>query len=261
MKKVSILSWNINGIRAAHKKGFLSWLSEIHPDIVCLQEIRANSSQLDDILAKPLDYFAYWNSAKKTGYGGTALLSRKEPISVKYGIGNKSFDQEGRTIIAEYSDFTLINCYFPNGNRNQERLQYKLKFYDTFLKKCQKMQTKGHKIIFCGDLNTAHTEIDLIQPKANNNRSGFLPEERNRINKMIKAGYTDTFRHFYPYLTGQYTWWPNKLHFRKQNKGWRFDYLFVDEEIIKHVLDAFILPEVAHSDHCPIGIFLETQGD
>lgn len=259
MKTISILSWNVNGIRAAYKKGFLSWLSKSHPDILCLQEIRAKSFQLEGALAKPLDYYIYCNSADKPGYGGTALLSRRKPISVKYGLGNKMFDQEGRTIIAEYSDFTLINCYFPNGNRNSDRLQFKLNFYDAFLIKCQELQAEGHKIVFCGDLNTAHKEIDLAKPKGNHNRSGFLPEERDWINKVINTGYTDTFRHFYPYSSGRYTWWSYGRNSREQNMGWRFDYLFADRKKIKHVTSSFILHEVDCSDHCPIGILMESQ--
>lgn len=259
MKTISLVSWNVNGVRAIHKKGFLDWLSKANPDILCLQEIRARRIQLDAELVEPFGYHTYWNSAEKGGYGGTALFTRKKPISVEFGLGDKMLDNEGRTIIAEYSDFTLINCYFPNGNRNQERLLFKLKFYEAFLKKCKKLRKQGHRILFCGDLNIAHTEIDLAKPKNNNNKSGFLPEERQWIDKIIKSGFVDTFRHFYPGLSGQYTWWSYRQSSREQNLGWRFDYFFVNDEQIKSVIDAFILPEVTYSDHCPIGIRLEKQ--
>lgn len=258
MKTLSLFSWNVNGIRAAYRRGFLSWLSEVRPDILCLQETRVKLSQLNDSLAKPLNYYVYWNSAEKKGYGGTALFSRKKPIAVKYGFGNKTLDKEGRTIVAEFPNFTLINCYFPNGNRNHERLLFKLQFYEDFLTKCKKLRDKGHKIIFCGDLNTAHREIDLAKPKNNKNKSGFLPPERKWISKVIKNGYIDAFRHIYPFSSGQYTWWSYRKNSRKQNMGWRFDYFFVDKEEINRVTDASIFPEVVCSDHCPIKIQIES---
>ncbi len=259
MNKISLISWNVNGVRAVQKKGFLSWLSKTGPDILCLQEIRARKNQLDSELIKPVHYHTYWNSADKNGYGGTALFTRKQPISVEFGLGDKNLDNEGRTIIAEYSDFTLINCYFPNGNRNQERLLFKLKFYDAFLSKCKKLRKKGHKIVFCGDLNTAHTEIDLAKPKVNKTKSGFLQKERQWIDKVIESGFVDTFRHFNPDSSGHFTWWSYRPNSREQNLGWRFDYFFVDNEKMENVSDAFILPEVTYSDHCPIGIKLKSQ--
>lgn len=258
MKTISIFSWNVNGIRAAHKKGFQSWLTEACPDILCLQEVRANNSQFNEILAKPLDYHIYWNSADKKGYGGTAIFTKKKPISICYGLGKNNIDEEGRTIIVEYKDFTLINCYFPNGNRNQDRLLFKLEFYKSFLNKCKELKLNGHKILFCGDLNTAHKEIDLAMPKNNKNKSGFLQEERMRINDIVRSGYVDSFRHFHPNLSEQYTWWSYRKNSREQNKGWRFDYVFVDKDKMNHILDAFILPEVNCSDHCPIGVYLKS---
>ena len=254
MKTYTLISWNVNGIRAACKKGFLSWLSKTSPDILCLQEIRAKKTQLDSKIIKPFGYYSYWNSADKEGYGGTALFTRERPISVEYGLGDKTLDNEGRTIIATYSDFILINCYFPNGNRNQRRLSFKLQFYETFLKKCKKLKEKGYKIIFCGDLNTAHTEIDLAKPKNNITKSGFLLKERQWIDKIIKSGFVDTFRHFHPDLSGQFTWWSYNPNSRKQNLGWRFDYFFVDNKEINNVIAADIYNDIAYSDHCPIGI-------
>jgi len=253
----TLLSWNINGIRAAYKRGFLDWLSDVVPDILCLQETKANDSQLVDELARPEGYYAYWHGAQRPGYSGTALLSREEPMSVTYGIGVEKFDVEGRTIIAEYPDFTLINCYFPSGSRDHSRVLFKLEFYDAFLTKCEELRESGKTLIFCGDVNTAHREIDLARPKTNKKTSGFLPEERAWIDKIIEANYVDTFRHLYPELTEQYTWWSTVTNSRAKNIGWRLDYFFIVAEAVERVSDAFIMPDVLGSDHCPVGIRLK----
>lgn len=255
-EKITLLSWNVNGIRSAYRKGFLPWLTEVKPDILCLQEIRATETQLHDSLAMPDGYYSYWNSSDRAGYGGTALFSRKKPLSITYGLGDGNLDREGRTIIAEYPNFFLINSYFPNGNRNHDRLLYKLNFYEAFQKKCDDLHNQGKVVIFCGDLNTAHKEIDLFNPKTNKKKSGFLPEERKWIDRMIESGYVDTFRYFYPNLSEQYSWWSYMLNARENNRGWRFDYIFIRKEAKKRILDAFILKEVSYSDHCPVGITL-----
>jgi exodeoxyribonuclease-3 len=254
---ISLLSWNVNGVRAAHRKGFLDWLAEANPDILCLQETKAYQSQLPAELAEPAGYHAYWNGARrKKGYSGTALLTRTQPLTVEFGLGIEEFDQEGRTIIAQYPSFTLINCYFPNGGRDHSRVPFKLAFYDAFLERCEGLRAQGQTVIFCGDVNTSHQEIDLARPKENQKTTGFLPEERAWIDRVVEAGYVDTFRHLQPDLAGQYTWWSMITRARDRNIGWRLDYFFIVNEAIDRVSDAFILPEVMGSDHCPVGLRL-----
>lgn len=255
----TLLSWNVNGVRSIQRKGFLAWLANSGPCILCLQETKASKSQLRRDLAQPEGYYAYWNSAGRAGYSGTALLSREEPISVDFGLGIAEFDQEGRTITAKYVDFTLINCYFPHGGRDHSRIPFKLAFYDAFLSKCEKLRSQGETVIFCGDINTAHKEIDLARPKQNEKNTGFLPEERLWLDKVIKAGYVDTFRHFHPSLVDQYTWWSSRTKAREHNIGWRLDCFFVVSEAIERITDAFILSDVMGSDHCPVGIRLRTR--
>lgn len=253
---LTLLSWNVNGMRAVHKKGFLTWLAEAKPDILCLQETKCEESQLPVEVAQPAGYHTLWHCATKKGYSGTALLSREVPLSVQFGLGLPEFDQEGRTIIAEYPTFTLINCYFPNGGRDHLRVPFKMAFYEAFLAKCQELRARGQTVVFCGDVNTSHREIDLANPRSNQKTTGFLPEERAWIDKLVEAGYVDTFRHLYPTLTGQYTWWSVVTAARGRNIGWRLDYFFVAQEGMERVEDAFILPEVMGSDHCPVGLRL-----
>jgi exodeoxyribonuclease-3 len=254
---LTLLSWNVNGMRAVYQKGFLPWLFETAPDILGLQETRVEVEQLPDEVALPAGYHAFWhNSAVKKGYSGTALLSREAPLSVQFGLGLPEFDLEGRTIIVEYSTFTLLNCYFPNGRHDHSRVPFKLAFYEAFLNKCQELRAQGRTIVFCGDVNTSHREIDLAHPRANQKHTGFLPEERAWVDRIIDAGYVDTFRHFYPDLKGQYTWWSTVTGARERNIGWRLDYFFIAREAIGRVEAAFILPEVMGSDHCPVGIRL-----
>ena len=252
---ITLLSWNVNGIRAVHKKGFLDWLAEADPDILCLQETRAEEDQLTAKLAQPDGYRGYWNGSKrKKGYSGTGLLTRPEPLSVEFGLGIEEFDQEGRTVVATYPTFTLLNCYFPNGGRDHKRVPFKLAFYDAFLEKCERLRAQGQAVIFCGDVNTSHREIDLARPKDNQKTTGFLPEERAWIDQVVEAGYVDTFRHFYPDMEGQYSWWSVPTGARARNIGWRLDYFFVAEEVMDRVAEANILPDVMGSDHCPLGI-------
>jgi exodeoxyribonuclease-3 len=256
-KTITLLSWNVNGIRAAHRKGFLDWLNEAAPDILCLQETRAEKSQLPVALAHPEGYHSFWNSSRtKKGYSGTALLTRSRPLDVQFGLGTEEFDQEGRTIIAYYPSFTLINCYFPNGGRDHSRVPFKLAFYDAFLDKCEYLRSQGQALVFCGDVNTAHKEIDLAHPNANQKTTGFLPEERAWIDQVVASGYIDTFRHYYPDLEGQYTWWSMPTRARERNVGWRIDYFFIGAELFDKTTDAFILPDVMGSDHCPVGLRL-----
>ena len=255
---ITLLSWNVNCVRAIHKKGFLDWLAEASPDILCLQETRADAPELPVALAQPDGYRGYWNASRiKRGYSGTALLTRTDPLDLEYGLGIHEFDTEGRTIIARYPTFTLLNCYFPNGSRDLSRVPFKLRFYEAFRVKCEQLRAAGQAVIFCGDVNTSHKPIDLAHPKANEKNTGFLPEERAWIDQVVEAGYVDTFRYLHPDEAGQYTWWSMPTQARERNIGWRLDYFFVAREVINRVVDAFILPEVTGSDHCPVGIRLQ----
>ena len=258
MKRRKILCWNVNGIRAARGKGFLEWLSQESPDILCLQETKAQLEQLDEELREPAGYHTYWNYPERKGYSGVAIFTREEPLQVNYDFGNINLDIEGRVLITEYRDFLLFNIYYPNGKRDQERLDYKMRFYDVFLDFADGLKAKGKKLVFCGDFNTAHKEIDLARPRENEKISGFLPEERAWIDRFIAHGYVDTFRQFHQ-EPGQYTWWDMKSGARARNVGWRLDYFFVSDNLLPAVDDAFILSDVMGSDHCPVGIVLQTN--
>lgn len=250
-----LLSWNVNGIRAVEKKGFLNWLADASPDILCLQETKAHPSQLGENLLKPAGYKTFWAAAEKKGYSGVAIWSKVEPDVVQLGLGIPEFDSEGRTLIAEYKDFVLFNVYFPNGGSGNKRVPFKLRFYDAFLDYTEKLKKKGKKIIVTGDVNTAHEEIDLARPQQNVMNTGFLPEERAWVNKFLKHGYIDTFRHFTK-DGGHYTWWDYKTGARLRNVGWRIDYFLVTENLVPRIKRAMILKDVFGSDHCPIGIEL-----
>jgi exodeoxyribonuclease-3 len=255
MASIRLLSWNINGARAIHKVGFLDWLNQTAPDILCLQETRAEPEQLPPDLREPAGYHAYWHACqRKKGYSGTALLTRRRPLSVHFGLGRPEFDDEGRTIVADYGSFVLLNCYFPNGSRDLSRVPYKLAFYDAFLETCECLRRAGRGVVFCGDVNTAHMDIDLAHPRENREHTGFLPEERAWLDRVVSMGYVDTFRHFYPDLAGQYTWWAVPMRARDRNVGWRIDYFFVSPDLVPHMTGAFIWPDVTGSDHCPVGI-------
>lgn len=256
MSRLRIISWNVNGIRAIHKKGFLDWFDTAAPDILCIQETKAHREQLPDELLNVRGYDVFFAEAEKKGYSGVALYTKTKPNIVNVGFGTGEFDSEGRTIIAEYDDFTLCNVYFPNGKMSPERLQYKMDFYDAFLKYIEERRATGENIVVCGDVNTAHKEIDLARPKENEKTSGFLPEERAWIDKLVEAGYIDTFRIF-DERPDNYTWWDYKTRARQRNVGWRIDYFFVNSEFAPHVKSAFILKDVMGSDHCPIGIEIE----
>ncbi len=252
-KNLRILSWNVNGIRSVAGKGFLEWLSKESSDILCLQETRAYPEQLDPSLISPAGYTTYWNNPPRKGYAGVAVFTRGKPASVEKDFSAGSFDTEGRALVLDCSDFVLINVYFPNGRMSSGRLEYKLRFYDRFLEFVDGM--KNRNIVVCGDFNTAHKAIDLARPEENEMFSGFLPVERKWIDKFISHGFVDIFRHFNR-EAGQYTYWDFKSRARERNIGWRIDYFFVTEELLPRVKDAFIMPEVYGSDHCPIGIEL-----
>lgn len=256
MQEIKLLSWNVNGIRAVKTKGFLDWFEREGPDTLCLQETKATPEQLDQDLLSPGGYHAHWNYPARKGYSGVATFSREEPRSVKLNFGNDILDGEGRIVLTEYPEFVLLNVYFPNGKKDLIRLRYKMDFYREFLKFADLLKAQGKNLVICGDLNTAHKEIDLARPKANEGISGFLPEEREWLDELITHGYTDTFRRFNQEAS-QYTWWDFKTRARERNVGWRLDYFFVSDNLLPALANAFILPEVTGSDHCPVGIILK----
>ncbi len=228
-KSLRLISWNVNGIRAGHKKGLLDWFKKEKPDMLCLQETKAHPDQLVDDLKNVEGYDSYFSSAEKKGYSGVVIYTRRKPLNVQHGIGIKKFDSEGRFIVTEFDEFILFNIYFPNGKARAERLQYKMDFYDSFLKHCKKLLKRGKKIVVCGDVNTAHKEIDLARPKENSKTSGFLPEEREWIDKFLAAGFIDTFRMFNQ-EPENYTWWDMVTRARDRNVGWRIDYFYASEK-------------------------------
>lgn len=251
-----IYSWNVNGIRAAQRKGFLDWLRQTDADIVCVQETKANPNQLDDALRNPDGYHTYWASAERPGYSGVALFSKQAPRAVKLGIGIPEYDREGRTIVADYDDFTLITAYFPNGGRDHLRVPFKMAYKAAFLKFCDGLCAEGKPVIFCGDINTAHREIDLARPKQNQKTTGFMPEERAWLDEVVSAGYIDIFRALNPELAGAYTWWTQIGKARENNVGWRLDVFFISPDLRSRVVDAQIHPEMLGSDHCPVSLTL-----
>jgi len=255
---IRILSWNVNGIRAAAKKGFLEWLASESPDILCVQETKAHPEQLTKNLLNPTGYTSFWHSAKKKGYSGVAVYTKEVPLNVETKLGEERFDDEGRIIRLDFQDFSLFNVYFPNGKMNAERLRFKMEFYQAFLDHIQRLRKQTPRLCFLGDVNTAHQEMDLARPKENSNASGFLPEERDWIDKAISAGYVDTFRELNKDLV-QYSWWDLKSRARDRNVGWRIDYVFVTTEMIESVQSAFIMTDVMGSDHCPVGVELELK--
>lgn len=255
MKETKIISWNVNGIRAAQKHGLLEWLHKESPDIFCVQETKAQPEQLSKDLLEPPGYYTYWNYPERKGYSGVATFTKDEPVNVCYDFDTLQSDQEGRTVIAEYEEFTVMNVYFPNGKKDQDRLNYKMEFYEAFLEYVIPLVENGEKIIVCGDVNTAHKEIDLAHPKANEKVSGFLPIEREWIDRFIDHGFVDTFRQFNK-EPEQYTWWDVKTRARERNIGWRIDYFYISENLLPYLSEAFIMPDIMDSDHCPIGIVL-----
>jgi exodeoxyribonuclease-3 len=251
---LKIVSWNVNGLRAVLKKGFLDFLSAESPDIVCLQETKTSEAPLE--LYQADDYHRYFASGEKKGYSGVAILSREEPLSVARGFGDVRFDGEGRTLIADYGKFVLMNIYFPNGKASQARLDYKMAFYDAFLDYADRLKGQGRKVIVCGDINTAHDERDIARPRENSKVSGFLPAERAWMDKLESHGYVDTFRMF-SREGGQYTFWDVVSGARARNVGWRIDYFYVSANMKSDVKEAFIRTDVMGSDHCPIGIKID----
>lgn len=252
----SIYSWNVNGARSVFKKGFMDWFEGTRPDVLFLQEVRAELNQVPEAMAQPAGYHVFWNpSRSRKGYSGTALYSRKAPLRVEFGTGVQKYDREGRTILAEYEDHYLLGCYFPNGGNDHGRVPFKLGFYRAFLRLCEELRQEK-PLIFCGDVNTAHNEIDLARPAANRNTTGFLPEERAWLDKVQAKGYVDAFRHYHQGEPDHYTWWSHRMNARERNVGWRIDHFWVAEEIMERSKSCFHLPQVRGSDHCPIALQL-----
>lgn len=250
---MQIISWNVNGLRAVHKKNFLELFNQQNADIFCLQEVKANPEQLPEELRSIPNYFSYFNSAKKKGYSGVAVYSKERPLCVNTRLGLDRFDQEGRFLQLEFTNFILINIYLPHGGREKENLSYKLECYRQFL---NYLPSLSKPVILVGDFNLAHQEIDLERPKDNRNNIMFTPEEREKIGQLLSLGFKDSFRLFNQ-SNGNYTWWPYRLNARKRNLGWRLDYIFVSEPLVETIKSASILKEIFGSDHCPIGLVLE----
>ena len=246
------LSWNVNGIRAIEKKGFLHWMLKEKPDILALQETKASPDQVPQSLREAPGYYSYFSAPQRKGYSGVGIYCKEEPLEVSYTLGVEEFDAEGRFIMLTYPDFYFINVYFPNGGMGDHRVDFKLRYYDAFFKLCKKLMKQKY-VITCGDVNTAHKEIDLEHPKQNQKTTGFLPQERAWLDKFFNGGLMDTFRMFNK-EPKQYTWWDYKTAARSRNVGWRLDYFMVDEDCAKKVKDAYILSDVMGSDHAPVGI-------
>jgi exodeoxyribonuclease-3 len=248
---MKLISWNVNGIRASFKKGALQSAFDLNPDMLAIQETKSEPSQLPDDKFAPPGYTAYFDSAtSRKGYSGVAVYTKQIPKKVEYGLGNEVYDHEGRILTLHFDDFVFVTCYFPNGGRDDEHFKFKLEYYELFLKKMVSLRKKYQKVIFCGDLNVAHTEIDLARPKENANQIGFLPVERAWVDKVETSGFVDTFR----VINGdkvKYSWWDQKTRARDRNIGWRIDYFFVNEELKNKIKKADILDEVMGSDHAP----------
>ena len=245
---MKLVSWNVNGIRACVQKGFLDFFQEIDADIFCIQESKMQAGQLD----LELDgYHQYWNYAEKKGYSGTAIFTKKEPISVAYGIGVEEHDKEGRVITLEFDDFYMLTVYTPNSQNELARLPYRMTWEEAFLAYLKKLE-ETKPVVFCGDLNVAHKEIDLKNPKTNRKNAGFTDEEREKFSVLLEAGFVDTFRHFYPDMENIYSWWSYRAGARPKNVGWRIDYFVVSECMKGRLVDAKILTEIMGSDHCPV---------
>ncbi|MCC7436384.1 exodeoxyribonuclease III [Candidatus Nomurabacteria bacterium] len=257
---MKIISWNTNGLRATYKQGhFEPLFTKYKPDIVCLQETKSEFDQLPEELQNFKNYHLSLSACKtKKGYSGVAIYSKEEPLSTKPGFGEKRFDDEGRTIVSEYEEFFLITCYFPNGGGGPERLKYKLEFYDAFLSYIEKLKKKK-LVIFCGDVNTAHAEIDLARPKENVENTGFLPIERSWMDKLVRKGWVDVYRTLNPDQKDVYTYWDQKTRSRERNVGWRIDYFFCSPEIFHNIKSFKTLTDYYGSDHCPIMIELNLE--
>ena len=253
---MKIITWNVNGLRAVLRKQALTWVWNQDPDVLCLQEVKARPEQLtvEQRVSLPMPHV--WNPAQQPGYSGVTTFYREAPLEIQLGLGEPKFDVEGRVISTLHPGFRLFNIYFPSGQRGQERVAYKLDFYDCFLKLCDRLHAEGANLILTGDFNTAHQPIDLKNPKSNHKTSGFLPEERAWMQKYLDHGFVDIFRRLYPERV-QYTWWTNILNARQRGVGWRLDYFLISETLVPRVKDVIIHDEVLGSDHCPVELILK----
>ena len=250
---MKLVSWNVNGLRAIYKKGFEESFKKLDADIFCIQETKMQEGQIELDLQ---GYYQYYNYAERKGYSGTAIFTKKEPLNVEYGIGIEEHDKEGRVITLEFDKFYMVNCYTPNSGRELVRLEYRMTWEDAFKKYLIELD-RQKPVIICGDLNVAHTEIDLKNPKSNRKNAGFTDEERSKIEELLNSGFTDTFRKIYPDKEGAYTWWSYMFNARANNAGWRIDYFLVSDRISKNIKDAYIYSEIMGSDHCPVGLEIE----
>ncbi|MBC1606120.1 exodeoxyribonuclease III [Paenilisteria rocourtiae] len=249
---MKLISWNVNGLRAAEKKGFMDYFREVDADIFCVQETKLQQGQIDLDLS---GYHDYWNYAVKKGYSGTAIFSKTKPISVQYGLGIEAHDQEGRVITLEYPKFYMVTVYTPNSQNELKRLDYRMDWEDTFLKHLKKLD-QMKPVIMCGDLNVAHQEIDLKNPKTNRRNAGFSDEERGKFTELLASGFTDSFRYLYPDLENAYSWWSYRMNARARNTGWRIDYFIVSARIADNIEEAVIHADVMGSDHCPVELMI-----
>lgn len=250
---MKLISWNVNGIRACLSKGFSDFFNSVNADIFCIQETKMQEGQAEVLTD---EYKQFWNSAIKKGYSGTAVFTRIEPLSVRYGIEIDEHDQEGRVITLEFDNFFLVNVYTPNSQRGLTRLEYRTKWEDDFRQYLNKLD-KEKPVIVCGDMNVAHKEIDLKNPKTNTKNAGFTPEERSKMTELLESGFTDSYRHLYPDETDAYTWWSYMFKARERNAGWRIDYFLVSQRCSENIKDACIFNDILGSDHCPIGLVIE----
>lgn len=250
---MKLISWNVNGLRAAIGKGFMDTFAQLDADAFCLNETKLQPGQIE--LDLP-GYHQYWNSAEKKGYSGVAVFTRQEPLSVRYGIGVDEFDHEGRVLTLEMPQFYLVSCYTPNSQDGLKRLEYRMRWEDAFLSYLKSLE-REKPVVLCGDLNVAHQEIDIKNPKSNRMNAGFTDQEREKMTSLLNAGFVDTFRALHPDETGAYSWWSYRFHARENNAGWRIDYFIVSESLREHVREAAIHPEIFGSDHCPVELVLD----
>lgn len=250
---MKLISWNVNGLRAAMGKGFMDTFAQLDADAFCLNETKLQPGQIE--LDLP-GYHQYWNSAEKKGYSGVAVFTRQEPLSVRYGIGVDDFDHEGRVLTLEMPQFYLVSCYTPNSQDGLKRLEYRMRWEDAFLSYLKSLE-REKPVVLCGDLNVAHQEIDIKNPKSNRMNAGFTDQEREKMTRLLNAGFVDTFRALHPDETGAYSWWSYRFHARENNAGWRIDYFIVSESLREHVREAAIHPEIFGSDHCPVELVLD----
>ena len=254
---MKLVSWNVNGLRAVINKGFEEFFKEADADIFCIQEIKMQEDQIDDKIREIFKgYNTYWNSAEKKGYSGTAIITKNIPLNIKFGIGIEEHDKEGRVITLEFDKFYMVNCYTPNSKRELERLDYRMVWEDAFRNYLIELNKKK-PVIVCGDLNVAHKEIDLKNPKTNRRNAGFTDEEREKMTELLNAGFTDTFRYLYPDKTDMYTWWSYMFKAREKNAGWRIDYFIVSDSIKDKIKESYIYSEIMGSDHCPVGLDID----